>query len=96
MDFGDILKQWDSGNYQDKKKVGKTSSQIAFEKKVHPMDAWLRQNKVIDKDAALTDEPIDAAENRRRLKRKKPDDSIDIHGLTHDEAWLALDNFFKI
>ena len=34
-------------------------------------------------------------ERRSRLLRKSPDDSIDLHGLTRDEAWAALEVFFE-
>ena len=34
-------------------------------------------------------------ERRYRLLRKKPDDFIDLHGLTRDEAWNALNTFFE-
>ena len=33
-------------------------------------------------------------ERRSRLLRKKPDATIDLHGLNRDEAWDALENFF--
>jgi len=33
-------------------------------------------------------------ERRSRLLRKKPEDSVDLHGLTRDEAWTALQTFF--
>jgi len=36
----------------------------------------------------------DKIDIRRRLLRKKPDAVIDLHGLTRDEAWNALDHFF--
>ncbi|MCL2834952.1 MAG: Smr/MutS family protein [Treponema sp.] len=32
---------------------------------------------------------------RRRLLTKKPDAFLDLHGLTQDEAWDKLDEFFK-
>ena len=34
-------------------------------------------------------------ERRSRLLRKKPDGFIDLHGLTRDEAWTALEAFFE-
>ena len=91
MDFGDILNRWESGT---KNSGSQSIPDKAFEKKVHPMDAWLRTNKVIDKDAQTEADQDNAGERRRRLRLKKPDDFIDIHGLTRDEAWLALDQFF--
>jgi len=36
-----------------------------------------------------------AQEKRRRLRNKKPDAELDIHGQTRDEAWLALETFFN-
>jgi DNA-nicking Smr family endonuclease len=36
----------------------------------------------------------DRASERRRLLHKKPDATIDLHGLTQAEAWEALDAFF--
>ena len=63
---------------------------------------WEGQNagtEAYDKDAVLS--KGDAAgktgfpgERRRRLLKKKPDASIDLHGLTKDEAWNALEAFF--
>ena len=34
-------------------------------------------------------------ERRSRLLRKKPDDSLDLHGLNRDEAWTAMETFFE-
>ena len=58
------------------------------------METWLKDNKVYNKDAAVnkTSAP---GENRRRLLREKPDDILDIHCFTKEEAWLALDSFFS-
>ena len=90
MDFGDVLNQWEQG------KAGEKNARrtAAAEKKAHPLDIWLRSNKVSDKDSQAEETP-DAAERRRRLRQKKPDDFIDIHGLTRDEAWIALESFFN-
>ena len=100
MDFGDILNQWEHGKRNPKKppegKEGRHPEEDeTFKKKVHPMEAWLRINKVIDKDALPPGEPEqDYAAERRRLRLKKPDDSIDIHGLTREQAWDAMEQFF--
>ena len=90
MDFGDILTQWEQG------KGSRMTVDDASTKQVHPLDAWLRSNKIVDKDAQAGDERDNdnAAERRRRLRLKRPDDHIDIHGLTRDEAWAALEQFF--
>ena len=47
-------------------------------------------NKDVDKEK----DKLNSVENRRRLKSKKPDDVLDIHGLSRDEAWVSLDSFF--
>jgi DNA-nicking Smr family endonuclease len=61
---------------------------------------WLDKNGVKDKDAELVPERAGAgrpaaAETRRRRLKKKSDAVIDIHGLTRNEAWDALDAFFE-
>jgi DNA-nicking Smr family endonuclease len=67
----------------------------ASERRVDPLTAWLRTNPVQDKDAAADAEHgADFAERRRRLRTKAPDASIDLHGLTRDEAWNRLSAFF--
>ena len=47
------------------------------------------------KDAEERSEQAGAQEKRRRLRGKKPDAELDIHGQTRDEAWLALEMFFN-
>ncbi|MDR1596237.1 MAG: Smr/MutS family protein [Treponema sp.] len=98
MDFGDILDQWDRGTVNPKWKTAsaKQNGKPGTER-VDPFTAWLRINGTVDKDAetALTAGKSDRGERRRRLLAKKPDAALDLHGLTRDEAWLALDNFFR-
>ena len=59
------------------------------------LEKWDKQTAgaYVDKDADTTEEK--KAKKRSRLLRKKPDAAIDLHGLTRDEAWEALDNFFQ-
>jgi DNA-nicking Smr family endonuclease len=69
------------------------------------LDQWDKESSGIpDKDAGSPDggSPSEAgrpaeppAQRRRRLHSKKPDAVIDIHGLTRDEAWSALEQFFS-
>ena len=61
------------------------------------LDKWEKQtrNEIYDKDAEPVPERNAAGERRSRLLRKKPDASIDLHGLTRDEAWAALETFFE-
>ena len=58
------------------------------------LDEWDRR-KTTDyvKDEENPEE--DKIRKRRRLLNKKPDAVIDLHGLTQDEAWNALDGFFS-
>ena len=48
-----------------------------------------------DKDLFQSNAQSSAGERRARLLRKKPDATIDLHGLKQDEAWTALENFFE-
>jgi DNA-nicking Smr family endonuclease len=47
---------------------------------------------VYEKDKEPAENP---ASRRHRLLHKNPDGTIDLHGLTRDEAWNALDIFFN-
>ena len=47
-----------------------------------------------DKETETENKAAKQAEQRRRLRTKKPDDVIDIHGQTSEEAWISLDRFF--
>jgi DNA-nicking Smr family endonuclease len=105
MEFGDILDLWDE---RLKQKGGKRNLPPAGEaagkraeghgkppERVDPLTAWLRINGVEDKDAAAEQAGQDRGDRRRRLLRKRPDGVIDLHGLTRDEAWTALEVFFQ-
>ena len=55
---------------------------------------------IYDKDSSVADPDIPRNGNiqagrRSRLLHKKPDASLDLHGLSRDEAWKALSNFFE-
>jgi DNA-nicking Smr family endonuclease len=95
MDFGDILDQWDR---QTGKSAGKKAAARNAAKGADMLNAWLRANDVIDKDSALPDSAAlaEKAERRRRLRTKKPDASLDLHGQTRDEAWVSMDGFFRL
>jgi len=57
------------------------------------LNTWLNENKIFDKDKNAENTSI-PGEKRRRLMHLKPDDIIDIHGYTSENAWLKLDQFF--
>jgi DNA-nicking Smr family endonuclease len=104
VDFGNILDQWErqnsGANNAGKKKKAPGAGAPAepepqlSQKKANPVDVWLRINGIYDKDAEAEQEERSGAERRRRLRLQKPDAIIDIHGLTRDEAWEALERFF--
>ncbi|MDR2923917.1 MAG: Smr/MutS family protein [Treponema sp.] len=58
------------------------------------LNKWEKNNRIYDKDREAEGERISPQEKRSRLKNKKPDAELDIHGLTRVEAWQALDAFF--
>jgi DNA-nicking Smr family endonuclease len=93
MNFGDILNKWENQK-PGLTESGGNSADTDSEKKPNPMDSWIREKGIYDKDAE-EEKPISAQEKRRRLKNKKPDAEIDIHGQTRDEAWQALETFFN-
>lgn len=102
MDFGDILDQWD-------RQTGKACRPVPpredirqnkpdpqpLPQRVDPLTAWLRINGVPDKDAEAEDTLLPPGERRRRRLAQRPDAVIDLHGLTRDEAWAALEIFFR-
>jgi DNA-nicking Smr family endonuclease len=64
------------------------------------LDKWMSTNGIQNKDEEAGKETApsfkaSAQEKRRRLRNKKPDAELDIHGQTRDEAWQALDAFFN-
>ncbi|MCL2067529.1 MAG: Smr/MutS family protein [Treponema sp.] len=59
------------------------------------MEALLNEGNVYDKDNAAENVKLRHSADRRRLRSRKPDDVLDIHGLTRDQAWLSLDSFFE-
>jgi DNA-nicking Smr family endonuclease len=69
------------------------------------LDTWERQNPrsqeaepkdFSPEERSLSERSLSKrAGDRRRLLSKKPDAVIDLHGLTQDEAWTALNDFFE-
>jgi DNA-nicking Smr family endonuclease len=94
MNFGNILDQWDkqsgTGGKGKKPPAGQSSEPP------EPLSRWLREKGVYDKDvdgpvAPETEKPL----GRRKLRTKRPDAVLDLHGLTRDEARLSLEVFFQ-
>jgi DNA-nicking Smr family endonuclease len=67
------------------------------------LEQWDKQGRgprgdgVYDKDAhdPAVDGRAEALARRRKLRTKRPDAVLDLHGLTRDEAWLSLEDFFR-
>jgi len=57
------------------------------------LNKWEKNNGIYDKDKESEKERISPQERRSRLKNKKPDAELDIHGLSRGEAWKALELF---
>ena len=60
----------------------------------NPIDVWLNRHGTVDKDK-ISDEAANEARmhNRDYLRTLPPDATIDLHGLTRDEAWPRLEGF---
>ncbi|MDR1863872.1 MAG: Smr/MutS family protein [Treponema sp.] len=95
MNFGDILDEWDRQTAKTAGKKGAARPGVQAVEKRNPLDAWLMRNGVYDKDAEEGESRPCTGGRRRRLLHKKPDAVIDLHGLTQDEAWAALERFFE-
>ncbi|HOF85600.1 MAG TPA: Smr/MutS family protein [Treponemataceae bacterium] len=60
----------------------------------NPLDVWLRRYGVTDKDAEPDFQEEPPHVKRRRLRAMRSEASIDLHGLTREEAWIRLEAFF--
>ena len=58
------------------------------------LDEWDRRTASAYIKKEVEKPKNEKARERRRLLLKKPDAIIDLHGLTQEEAWEALDDFF--
>ena len=59
---------------------------------------WEKQNngnRIYNKDLSESRDRNFAVDKRSRLLRKRPDAIIDLHGLSREEAWMALQTFFE-
>ncbi len=62
--------------------------------KVNPMEKWLEMYGTVDKDAeASSYKESSRMKSREFIKTMKIDARLDLHGLTRDEAWIALSGF---
>ncbi|MDR0784827.1 MAG: Smr/MutS family protein [Treponema sp.] len=105
MNFGDILDAWEEqtaipqGRRRQLEKRVENKKDASVEKKVKEknkanalLESWLDLHGVVDKDAV---KPTSPGAEQRRLPAKNIDAVIDLHGLTQDEAWVCLEEFFQ-
>lgn len=59
------------------------------------LDKWISANGIQNKDEEEKDQQTSVQDKRRRLRNKKPDAEMDIHGKTRDEAWKEMEVFFN-
>jgi len=60
------------------------------------LNKWEKNNRIYDKGMEAQKVQTSLQERRSRLRNKKPDAHLDLHGLTRDEAWQALETFFNV
>jgi DNA-nicking Smr family endonuclease len=95
MDFGEILDLWERGRGaggKNAKNIGGDDGRSARD----ALNSWLDANPVVDKDAGSTENRLNAAERRQRLRSQPPDARLDLHGKTGDETWQILEDFFRM
>ena len=64
------------------------------EKKINPMELWLNRYGTMDKDSLADEAAMEAKlHDREYLRSMRPQEVIDLHGLTRDEAWDKLNLF---
>ncbi len=94
MDFGDILEAWE----QRKSSHSGSTADNTSRKEREMMERWLSSEKAwhyYDKGEEFEDEESEKGRTRSRLLRKPPEEHLDLHGLTREEAERRLDRFIK-
>ncbi|MDR1867678.1 MAG: Smr/MutS family protein [Treponema sp.] len=94
--FGDILDAWDRQTAIPQAKKHKKVQPEPEQKRVNPITEWIRKYGVYDKDAAEeTEREQSKYQHATMVIHKTPDAVLDLHGLTRDQAWNELENFFE-
>ena len=107
--FGDILSQWENIQHTKPEKkqvqVSHKKANASFMEEEKPqevieqnarqaMTAWLNRYGNVDKDKVVQERELQVKmKNREFLRTMRPEATIDLHGLTQDEAWNRLDAF---
>jgi DNA-nicking Smr family endonuclease len=92
MDFGDILDAWEKRSSDKKSRSGETRTRREREL----MEQWLESEEAwqyYDKGEDFQ-EP-EPGSRRSRLRHLPPEEHIDLHGLTREEALRRLDRFLR-
>lgn len=80
-------------NSQQKKTLSQQMKEDS-QKKINPMELWLRRYGVVDKDKAIEQyEQNKKLQSHEYIKDMPVDAFLDLHGLTRDEAWPRLEAF---
>lgn len=94
MDFGDILNNWET----DKQKTsGCNKQERKKEKEKNSMAELLQSYAPNSEIIGSKEEPIRYTPNisREKMRRKKADLVLDLHGMTADEAGMELNKFIR-
>ncbi|MBB6479479.1 Smr/MutS family protein [Spirochaeta isovalerica] len=95
MDFGDILKDWEKNG--EKKPKNKKETVRKSVKSEHPMESLLKQyapdQEVVG--SKKEDKPQINKVSREKMRRRKADSVLDLHGMTTEEARIALNRFIR-
>ncbi|PIE98772.1 MAG: DNA mismatch repair protein MutS [Treponema sp.] len=109
MSFADILEQWErqTAKPYGKKKLAKdkrlqkqsdtnAKAQQQDANRINPQELWMRRHGIIDKDslAEKNHQGEKSPAGKKRLQKIPPDDTIDLHGMTCEDAEVALRGFF--
>lgn len=63
-------------------------------RRANPIDVWLNRHGTVDKDKIADEAETESKlHDREYLRNLSPEASIDLHGLTRDEAWTRLEGF---
>jgi DNA-nicking Smr family endonuclease len=99
MDFGKIYEQWEKGRHTEGRNTEGPGAGRK-EKVRRELEEWLDANPIPPEAVDGRDEEAlhpsqRKAARRAELRRMEPEDSIDLHGMTAEEAVAALKIFLE-